>query len=161
MSVGAEIEPDVDPNRFQRFVIEAEERLSIALTAAYGPDLGSDATAEALAYLWEHRERVMVMENPIGYLYRVGQTRARRFFRSRRTTVPDQSAHTDPVVEPGLIPALRRLSPRQRQAVVLVHGYGYTQREVADLLGISRSSVQRHLDRALGSLKIRLGVQTL
>ena len=161
MSVGTEIEIEVDPDQFRRFVIEVEKRLSIALAAAYGPDLGSEATAESLAYLWEHRERLMAMENPIGYLYRVGQTRARRFFRSRRRMVPDPPAHADPVVEPGLIPALRRLSPRQRQAVVLVHGYDYTQQEVADMLGVSRSSVQQHLDRGLGSLKDALGVQQL
>ena len=161
MSVGAAIDPQVDPDRFRQFVIEAEERLSIALAAAYGPDLGSEATAEALAYLWEHRERLMAMENPIGYLYRVGQTRARRFFRSRRRVVPDPPLGSTAEIEPGLIPALRRLSLRQRQAVVLVHGYGYTQQEVADMLGISRSSAQQHLDRGLGRLRNTLGVQTL
>ena len=65
------------------------------------------------------------------------------------------------MIEPGLMPALRRLSRRQRQAVVLVHGYSFTQQEVAELLGITRSSVQRHLDRGLDRLKSALGVQSL
>jgi RNA polymerase sigma-70 factor (ECF subfamily) len=151
---------DLDPEPFHRFVVEAERRLSVALAAAYGPDGGQEATAEAIAYLWEHRERIVGMENPIGYLYRVGQTSARRSFRSRRRIVPDPPEHHDPVIEPGLIPALRRLSKRQRQAVVLVHGYSFTQQEVADVLGITRSSVQRHLDRGLDRLKSALGVQS-
>ena len=150
---------DLDPEPFHRFVAEAERRLSIALAAAYGPDGGQEATAEAIAYLWEHRDRIAQMANPIGYLYRVGQTSARRSFRNRRRVVPDPPEHHDPVIEPGLIPALRRLSKRQRQAVVLVHGYSYTQQEVADVLGITRSSVQRHLDRGLDRLKSAMGVR--
>jgi RNA polymerase sigma factor (sigma-70 family) len=150
---------DSRTDRFRDFIIEAERRLSIAFAAAYGPELGREATAEALAYFWEHRERIMTMENPIGYLYRVGQSHARRFFRSRHREVPDPPRDLEPVVEPKLLPALRRLSARQRQAVVLVHGYGYTQKEVGELLGISRSSVQRHLFRGLGVLQTSLGVE--
>jgi hypothetical protein len=32
----------------------------------YGQEQGRDATAEALAYAWEHRERVKSMANPAG-----------------------------------------------------------------------------------------------
>ena len=147
----------MDPDRFRDFAIETERRLSVSFAVAFGPDLGREATAEALAYLWEHRQRVLAMENPIGYLYRVGQTTARRYFRSRRRIVPDPPSTGETEFEPGLIPALRRLSPRQRQAVVLVHGYDFTQQEVADMLGVSRSSVQKHLDRGLTSLRGDLG----
>jgi len=35
-------------------------------------------TAEALAYAWENWDRLSSMKNPVGYLYRVGQSRARR-----------------------------------------------------------------------------------
>ena len=149
----------LDPGGLRQFVIEAERKLSIALAAAYGPDLGAEATSEALAYFWEHRHRVMAMENPIGYLYRVGQTGVRRWFRGRRRVVPDPPPRVEAEVEPGLMPALRRLSPRQRLAVVLVHAYDFTQQEVADLLGVSRASVQKHVDRGLERLKRALGVQ--
>lgn len=64
---------------FDDFVREAERRLSFAYAAAYGPDLGAEATAEAIAYAWEHRDRLNEMANPFGYLYRVGQSRVRRF----------------------------------------------------------------------------------
>jgi RNA polymerase sigma factor (sigma-70 family) len=60
--------------------------------------------------------------------------------------------------EPGLEPALASLSRRQRQAVVLIHGYGYTQRETAALLGVSASSVQNHMERGLAKLRFALGV---
>jgi hypothetical protein len=49
-----------------------------ALAAAAGIEAGREATAEALAYGWEHWDRVGSMENPVGYLYRVGRSKARK-----------------------------------------------------------------------------------
>ncbi|MDX1449216.1 MAG: sigma-70 family RNA polymerase sigma factor [Acidimicrobiia bacterium] len=146
--------------RFESFVRGAERRLSYAFAAAYGPDLGREATAEALAYAWEHWERLQRMANPVGYLYRVGQSRVRR----HRTRIPrryrsDMWAGREPWIEPGLATGLAALSERQRIAVVLVEGFGWTQAEVAALTGVSRSSVQKHLERGLRSLRTHLGVE--
>ena len=58
-------------------------------------------------------------------------------------TPPDGAEHR---FEPGLPAALASLPERQRVAVVLVHGFGYTLREVADLTGIKTATVQNHLD---------------
>lgn len=78
---------DIDVDGFAKFFADAEPRLKGALTAALGPERGVDAAAEALAYGWEHWHRVRAMDNPIGYLYRVGRSRAPRF---RRTAeLPD------------------------------------------------------------------------
>lgn len=63
---------------FVAFFEEVEPRLSYALAAAYGPQIGKDATADAMAYGWEHWDQLSRMANPAGYLYRVGQTSAKR-----------------------------------------------------------------------------------
>lgn len=149
-----------DEVSFREFVRDAERRLSYAFAAAYGPEIGVEATAEALAYAWEHWERLKSMENPIGYLYRVGQSKARRF-RWRRTPVaPMPDVSTDVWVEPGLVPGLEALSRHQRIAVVLVEGFDWTQQDVAGLLGISRSSVQKHYERGLDRLRAVLVVRS-
>ncbi len=145
---------------FDRFVRSAEQRLSFAFGAAYGPDLGSEATAEALAYAWEHWERLKVMENPVGYLFRVGQSKARRFRWRRPPVAPLPDHWSEPLVEPGLLEALEKLSRRQRTAVVLISGFEWTQQEVADLLGLSRSTIQKHLDRGLSRLRDFLEVES-
>ena len=62
---------------FNGLVRDVEPGLRHALVAVYGQEQGRDATAEALAYAWEHRERVKSMANPAGYLYRVGRSRGR------------------------------------------------------------------------------------
>jgi RNA polymerase sigma factor (sigma-70 family) len=60
--------------------------------------------------------------------------------------------------EPGLPVALAALSEAQRVAVVLVHGYGWTLREVADLTAVTVSTVQSHAERGLSKLRSALEV---
>lgn len=61
-----------------------EERLFVAFTARLGPDLGREVTAEAMAWAWEHRTKLESMKNPAGYLFRVGQSKSRKFLRWSR-----------------------------------------------------------------------------
>ncbi len=63
-----------------------------------------------------------------------------------------------PDVEPRLLPALARLSEQQRTVVVLVHGYGWRQAEVARLLSVNASTVRDYLNRALDRLREELEV---
>lgn len=92
------------------------------------------------------------MKNPAGYLYRVGRSKTRRIRR------PTPTLHATPVAasteyEPGLPEAISRLSPRQRVAVMLVHGFEWTQAEAADLMGIASTSIQKHTERGLTKLR--------
>jgi RNA polymerase sigma-70 factor (ECF subfamily) len=140
---------------FSEFFGEAEPRLRRALVAAYGVERGREAAAEALAYGWEHWSRVRRMANPVGYLYRVGQSRGR----PRKHRVLVERSHPDDVwVEPGLYKALMKLTERQRVATVLVHGFGWTLGEVAELTGLSVSTIQNHLERGLRTLRTTLEV---
>jgi len=152
------VQPDVE-DEFTVFVKDVEPRLSYAFAAAYGVEVGKEATADALAYAWEHWSEVRGMENAGGYLYRVGQSSARRY---RRTgpLFPAVVAAELPEVEPGLPAALNSLSEAQRTAVILVHVLEWTEREAADLLGVDRSTVRRHRDRGLAKLREALEVGT-
>src|SRR5579862_8721694 len=143
-----EVSPAAVGPEFEQFVRDTEPRLSRAFAAAYGFEEGRDATAEALAYAFEHWDQLRQVTNVPGYLYRVGQSRARRRRQPVLYAIPDGGDHT---FEPGLLAALTQ---RQRLAVVLVHGYGYTLREVADLTGIRPTTVQNHLTRGLARLRL-------
>jgi DNA-directed RNA polymerase specialized sigma24 family protein len=146
-----------DQREFTRFVKETEPRLSYALAAAYGVETGAEATADALGWAWEHWDRVKGMTNAPGYLYRVGQSKARRYIRPR-VLFPQVAPMDEPTVVPELPAALDQLSKNQRVAVVMIHGLGYTEREVADLVGSSRWTVRTHAERGLGKLRSSLGV---
>jgi DNA-directed RNA polymerase specialized sigma24 family protein len=148
-----------EPADFEAFVLDTEPPLRRALIAAYGYEDGREAAAEALAFAWEHWARVREMPNAVGYLFRVAQSSAARGRRWRRPApllaFPPGTEHQ---FEPGLPAALAALSERQRIAVVLVHGFGYTLREVGDLTGTKVTTVQNHLERGLRRLRERLGV---
>jgi DNA-directed RNA polymerase specialized sigma24 family protein len=150
------VEPD-ERQAFTRFVKETEPRLSYALAAAYGLEVGAEATADALAWAWEHWETLEDKRNPAGYLYRVGQSKARRYCRPQ-VLFPALPAAEVPTVEPGLTDALAGMSKNQRVAVVMIHGMEYSEREVADLLGISRWSVRTHAERGMRRIRHALGV---
>ena len=135
------------------FVARVEPSLKQAFVARFGRTDGVEATSEALAYAWEHWTRVSAMENPVGYLYRVGRSRTRRIRRRTPILLPAVEQSRMPDVEPQLPAALAALSERQRVVVILVYGLGWKQAEAADVLGLSRTTVQSHLDRGIARLR--------
>ncbi len=134
-----------------------ELRLRQALMASFGPEVGRDSSAEALAYGWEHWDRVSAMDNPVGFLFRVGQTHAGQLRRRERVVLPSVAVNSTPWVEPGLPKALEMLSERQRTVVVLTLAYEWSMSEVAGLLGVSKATVQSYSDRAQRRLRRSLG----
>ncbi|MCP3856961.1 MAG: hypothetical protein GY698_19870, partial [Actinomycetia bacterium] len=142
---------------FEPFARTTGPKLRAALVAAYGPDVGADAAAAALAYGWENWDRVSAMANPAGYLFRVGQTSAHRS-RPREGFLPTPGPQELPDFEPGLIPALESLSEPQRITVLLIHAFGWTQADTATLLDVSPSTVRTHLARGLQKLQTALEV---
>lgn len=143
-----------DEDAFGALLRDVEPRLRRSLVAAYGPEAGREAAADALAWAWEHRGRMATVSNQAGYLWRVAQTSARRRRRGRRFEVT-----VDGMTEPAgdlpasagwdadLVAALRRLTMHQRVAVVLVDAYGYHLSEAAAALDCSVSSLRNHLTR--------------
>jgi DNA-directed RNA polymerase specialized sigma24 family protein len=148
---------DVDAGAFERFVDEVEPRLRRALVATFGPVDGRQAVVDALSWAWEHWDRIGDLRDPVAYLYRVGRTAVAR---QRTTAVPFavDGVVVPPEVEPGLLDALRALSEQQRAAVVLVHAHGWSQRQAAEILGVSISTLREHLARGMDRLREHLEV---
>ncbi|NNF55149.1 MAG: sigma-70 family RNA polymerase sigma factor [Acidimicrobiales bacterium] len=148
---------------FAVFFDTAERRLRLALSGAFGMEAGHDAAAESLAWACQNWDCVREMSNPMGYLYRVGRTAALRAIghdvRFVSTDIEMHPAQWElPNFEPNLAKFLAQLSERQRVAVWMVHGLGFTNNEVADLLECSRPTVGTHVRRGLAKLRQQLGV---
>lgn len=149
-----------DEESFTRFFRETEPKLRRALIAAVGGEAGREATAVALEYAWEHWDRIKSMENPAGYVYRVGRSRAGKLANSSPVLpAPLPADERLPWVEPELPRALARLTEKQRTVVMLVHGLDWTLTEVARFLSISPGSVNKHAERGLAKLRAALEVQ--
>jgi RNA polymerase sigma factor (sigma-70 family) len=151
---------DAGVDAFTIFVDAHEAGLRSALTASLGWDLGREAAAEAFAYGWENWERVSQMRNPVGYLYRVGRNKGRRMRPRQPIAFPPPTAVAEPWIEPGLPAALAALPERQRVVVWMLHSMDLSMSQVASLLGITKSSVQRHAERGMASLRSKMGVPT-
>ena len=161
LSIGMHPVPSqLDANAwFDELTSTGQLYLRRALSTRFGVAMGAELTADAMAYAWEHRDRMAAMDNPLGYLYRVGQSASRRHRRwQRRLDLPQERAADggmDP--EPGLAEALRGLKNDERVAVVMVHAYGASYGEVAELLSVPVSSVRNHVHRGLVRLRRQLG----
>lgn len=144
---------------FTAFVHSHGRRLKQALIAAMGGETGQEATAEALAWAWEHWDQLADVANLPGYLYRVGRTRGLPQANATvRLFADPPGAEGTPWVEPRLDEALAGLSEMQRTVVMLIHAFSWTYRETASLLDVSVGSVQRHMERAMRKLRRDLRV---
>ena len=154
----------VDDVGFADFVVDHETRLRQAFTSMWGPELGREAALDALAFGWEYWDRVRSMENPVGYLFVVGRNRVNGQ-RSRRREFPvaDLPLPPDdrsPSYEPALEALIGALSERERQVVMLLHSSAWSMSEVAELLDVSKSSIQTYAERGLDKLRVGLGLST-
>jgi RNA polymerase sigma factor (sigma-70 family) len=150
----------MDEGSFAEMFEAVEPRLRRALVAWYGPVVGRDAAAEALSWAWEHRQQLDGVGNIGGYLFRVGQSAAKRDVQWRRPiqSTKCECAEQDSSFEPRLDAAMANLSGQQRAAVLMVHGYGYSFREAADVLGVSLATLRTHVGRGMERLRSELEV---
>jgi RNA polymerase sigma factor (sigma-70 family) len=148
-----------DDALFRALIEDQGARLRRALVAANGVQIGNDVCADALAWAWEHRTRVLAMEHPVAYLFRVGQSSARRHRRwNREIHFPSEAKENDTTRDlPLLDEALGRLNQRQRVVVMLVHAHGNSYGEVADALGVSVATVRNQLHRGMKKLREEMG----
>jgi DNA-directed RNA polymerase specialized sigma24 family protein len=148
---------------FEDFASSTGERVRRALVAYYGVEIGTEAAADAMSVAWERWAEIAPMANAAGYLFRVGQSKARPHVRWARRSgafpTVERAALGGDADLVDLLAALGRLRPAQRAAVVLVKSYGFSYREVADLLGVAETTVTNHVHRGLGRLRSMLEVQ--
>jgi RNA polymerase sigma factor (sigma-70 family) len=125
---------------------------------------GEDAAVEALARAYVDWDRVRTLSYRDAWVLRVtanvAYDQVRKAGRERRPLPPPAPA-TDvmetPTLRVTLVPALQKLSRRQREAVVLTHIVGLTNEEVALVLGCTPGTVKVHVHRGLARLRTELG----
>jgi RNA polymerase sigma-70 factor (ECF subfamily) len=150
---------DAAADEFRRFVEAFDRALWQAVAASCGTAAADDAVADTWAYAWANWERLAAMDNLRGYLFVAARRSATRSRSRRQALLPSPAVMELPTVEPRLVDALNRLSEKQRVAVFLVEACQWTPTEVAELLGISLSSVRNHLSRGMAHLRKELEVE--
>lgn len=141
----------------------AGQRASIARALAltlHDSDLAAEATDEAMARAYARWRTVRRLENPGGWVYRVGLNWGRSVLRRRngpRRRVHEIDGHTPEVRDHELHRALLRLDIDRRAVVVCRYFLGMTEDEIATTLDIRPGTVKSRLHRALRQLEEQLG----
>lgn len=122
------------------------------LAFAGDPEVASDAVAEAFAQALRRGDAIRDAER---WVWRTVFRIAAGELKARARTAPLVTEGVYEMEEPAreLVAALRRLSERQRVAVVLHHAAGYPIREVASILGSTPAAVKVHLFRGRRRLR--------
>jgi RNA polymerase sigma-70 factor (sigma-E family) len=128
--------------------------------------IADDLAADALLEVWRHWPRVAAAENPAAYargvVMNVCRGWVRRRIRERIASADWMALWRDGVergvggVDVGAVVdvrvALRALSLGRRACVVLRYGFDMSERDTADLLGISVGAVKSQTSRGAAQL---------
>ena len=149
-SFTGERETAAEPASFEEFFRAEHVRLFRALYLVTGRrDEAEDLMQDAFVKLWERWDRVAPMQNPVGYLYRTAmnasRSRARRAIRAAKRPFvhvvgPDPLAAVEE--RDAVVRAMRTLSSRQREALVLTEYVGYSSEEAAAVMGVAAATVR-------------------
>jgi len=149
---------------FEAFFETERARLLRALYVLTGnAQEAEEILQDAFLALWERWDRVERMDEPVGYLYRTAwnrhRSRVRRAVRAARRFVgtaegADLFAAADE--RDSIARALATLSPRRREAVVLVELLGYDSASAGRVMGVTDVTIRRLASEARAHLRTEL-----
>jgi len=123
-----------------------------------------DAAQEAYARAWQHWAKVSGYVDPEGWVRTVGFRITVNSWRKATTRAAAYRRHGVPDDQPDLSPnylaivaALRKISPSQRQAIVLYYLIGLSVDEIAREAGVPAGTVKARLSRGRTALAELLG----
>lgn len=138
--------------------------LVAALTLQTGSrHIGEELAQEAMARAWDRWSHVGRLDNPRGWVFRVGFNLANSRFRRRqaehrayRRLKAERVLDVDEPETGQFSEALTELPSRQREVIIFRFYLQYTVAETAEVLQISSGSVKTHTHRAVNRLGLGL-----
>lgn len=139
--------------KFEDFCQSEYESVYRACFAFCGSrELALDATQEAFGRAYARWQRLNKQQWAGGWVMTTALNVARRALRRRPHLTPDPRSADDLDLRVDVLEALKGLSLKQRQAVVLYYLADLPVAAVADLMNASEGSVKTHLSRARAAL---------
>lgn len=132
---------------------------------------GNDVVQDVFLTLWEKREQLDKIDNIKGYLFKAVKFKALDFLRAqqrqtqKQVTVEKEFYPQKMYYETSLETAefeakiqgyLKDLHPNYRQAIMLSRFSGLTNDQIAEVMNVSKKTVENHLFRGLSLLKKQL-----
>lgn len=154
-------EPMVGASSFEEFYEAERVRLFKALVVITGGrQEAEDICQDAFLRVWERWEHVGMLDDAAGYLHRTAMNAFRDRYRRAKLGL-GRGVRSVPTTDPyGAVDdrsltsqLLGALAPRQRAAIVLTEGLGYSADEAGRFLGIKGSTVRALCFQARSALK--------
>jgi RNA polymerase sigma-70 factor, ECF subfamily len=153
---------------FETFFEDTHQRLFGGLCLVTGNrHEAEDVMQDAYLKLWERWERVSLMEDPAGFLFRTAMNLVRSRYRrtvlalqrtlSLAPSIDDLAAVED---RDEVVRILRPLSPAERASIVLTTMLGFSSDEAARILGVKSATVRAHASRARAGARNRMEERT-
>ena len=141
---------------FEAFFEDTHRRLFGALCLVTGNrQEAEEIMQDAYLRLWERWERVRVMADPNGFLFRTAMNLFRSRYRRALLGLRRQlvgATRSDDLAEvedrDEVVRILRPLSPAERASIVLTTMFGYSSEDAGRLLGVKAATVRAHATRA-------------
>lgn len=131
------------------------KRIVLFLTPRFGREMARDAAQEFFIRLPKASESQDYVKNPTAWVFACAENIAKRMCQKQRrecalATLDVGSDRIEEVEKwiqrADILAALREMDDLSRKIIVYYYGYGFSQREIAEMLGVSAESVrQRHL----------------
>ena len=159
------IESDEDKSKFEAIYLKYRYLMfSVANRILENRYDAEDAVHQAFVSILNNLEKIKEADSPEtrAYVVIITENKAIDIVRTRRRFTggePEEALHGVEIRLPGdggLADAMAGLSARYRNALLLRFGYGYGTRELARLMGMTESAVQKLIWRAKKALKKQL-----
>lgn len=142
---------------FEGFCARHRDPVGRALALALGDaDLAADAVDEAMIRAYQRWDRVGGLDNPGGWVYRVGMNHARSRLRRRRgreELLHATGSVVDEMADADLAAALGALPLDQRSAIVCRYYLGWSEAETVTALRVRPGTVKSRVHRGLRALR--------
>jgi RNA polymerase sigma-70 factor (ECF subfamily) len=149
-----------EPSFEDFFELEQERLLRVLWMVTGSLQEAEDIVQDTFIRVWERWPRVSAMESPTGYLHHAAMNifrnryrRARLELRKAFSTAPPDDAFASAEDRISVTSALRRLTSKQRAALVLTDLLGYPADEAGRMLGVRGSTVRSLSSTARAALR--------
>lgn len=145
----------------------------LALTYLKSTELAQDIVQDVFLKVWDQRESFRTVQQPGSFIYIMGRNAVINAFRKKVSNDRVVEEPADYIPDNFLLPnqildlkqlrerldaAINHLPPQQHLIIKLSREEGLTHKEIAERLGIEKSTVKNHVIRALNTLRQQLQV---
>ncbi len=157
-----------DRRAFDWLFVQHQPRLVNFLTQLTGnPEVAADMSQDIFLDIWKNRSRLDGVNNFQAYLFRIARNTAYnyfdrlavndRFVNESKYTTQSAQAEGEYLFARQLMALIRKtadeMPPKRRKIFLMSRFLGFSNSEIADMLGIDKRTVENHITNALATIR--------